>query len=420
MADSLVLVGVKDVRKHTNTEMQLMHPLRGGNTHQVKEWWRNGVNTTYTGCTIFRVTTAAGSVKLALATGKPEGAEVRIDHDGNFNFSFYHMNEIERAALFTDDMQIIEHYVFPSMSGGKIMTVTPAGAADRPTAGPPETIGTVLIAGNNNPTENDTGIHYVAAISGGTATDPTFQWSVVGDATITGGQGTQQATLSFGAAGNVSLGVIVAKEGAANTPQTDTFAITVAAAPPPPPATGPADSVTLVGNVTTLGAGSIAASATTSNNGAGLTVTYDSDGSGVASNLAIAAAGNGYEEGDSFTVDGDTGVTGTVSIAAILTANNAVVDVAHVVTQAGGYYYIDGVQQAEITANAGETIYFDLSDASLSGHPFKIYTDSTKTTEVTVGIEQQGTDLLFTPPISGSFSYQCSAHAGMGGDITIS
>ena len=165
---------------------------------------------------------------------------------------------------------------------------------------------------------------------------------------------------------------------------------------------------------------SIAASATTSNNGAGLTVTYDSDGSGVASNLAIAAAGNGYEEGDSFTVDGDTGVTGTVSIAAILTANNAVVDVAHVVTQAGGYYYIDGVQQAEITANAGETIYFDLSDASLSGHPFKIYTDSTKTTEVTVGIEQQGTDLLFTPPISGSFSYQCSAHAGMGGDITIS
>ena len=118
MADSLFLVGVKDVRKHTGTEMQLVHPLRGGNTHQVKEWWRNGVNTTYTGCTIFKVTTAAGSVKLALATGKPEGTELRIDHDGSFNFSFYHMNEIERAALFTDGMELIEHYVFPSIAGG--------------------------------------------------------------------------------------------------------------------------------------------------------------------------------------------------------------------------------------------------------------------------------------------------------------
>ena len=37
----------------------------------------------------------------------------------------------------------------------------------------------------------------------------------------------------------------------------------------------------------------------------------------------------------------------------------------------------------------------------------------------TVGIEQEGTDLLFTPPIAGSFSYQCANHAAMGGDITV-
>ena len=122
---------------------------------------------------------------------------------------------------------------------------------------------------------------------------------------------------------------------------------------------------------------------------------------------------------DSFTVNGDT-VTGTVSIASILTANNAVADVSYVVTQAGGYYYIDGAQQAEVTANAGETIYFDLSDGSLSGHPFKIYTDSSKTTEVTVGVTSSASGLLFTPPISGTFSYQCANHAAMGGDITIS
>ena len=65
------------------------------------------------------------------------------------------------------------------------------------------------------------------------------------------------------------------------------------------------------------------------------------------------------------------------------------------------------------------TAPFDLSDASLSGHPFRIYTDSSRTTQVTVGIEQEGTDLLFTPPIAGSFSYQCASHAGMGGDITV-
>ena len=153
-------------------------------------------------------------------------------------------------------------------------------------------------------------------------------------------------------------------------------------------------------------------------NGSGLTVTYDSDGTD-ASNLAIAVAGDGYQEGDTFTVNGDT-VTGTVSIAAILTANNAVADVSHVVTQAGGYYYIDGVQQAEVTANVNETIYFDLSDASLSNHPFKIYTDATKTTQVTVGVTSDANGLIFTPPIAGSFSYQCSAHAAMGGDITVS
>lgn len=83
--------------------------------------------------------------------------------------------------------------------------------------------------------------------------------------------------------------------------------------PPTPPTTGPVASVALVGTTSTQGDGSITATSTTSANGTGLTVTYDV-ASGVASNLAIAVAGSGYEEGDSFTVDGDTGVTGTVTI----------------------------------------------------------------------------------------------------------
>ena len=42
MADSLVLTGVKDVKKHTGTEMLLTRPKRGGDTHSVKEWWVSG------------------------------------------------------------------------------------------------------------------------------------------------------------------------------------------------------------------------------------------------------------------------------------------------------------------------------------------------------------------------------------------
>ena len=46
------------------------------------------------------------------------------------------MNEVKRAALFTDSYELIEHYVFPAISGGKVMTVTPASAGDRPAPAP--------------------------------------------------------------------------------------------------------------------------------------------------------------------------------------------------------------------------------------------------------------------------------------------
>ena len=124
MADSLVLTGVKDVKKHTGTEMLLTRPKRGGDTHSVKEWWKGaGVSTCYAECTIFDVTVGADSVKLVLDTSV--STNVRIDHDGAFNFAFYGINELRRGALYTSDMELIEHYVFPAISGGKVMTVTP-------------------------------------------------------------------------------------------------------------------------------------------------------------------------------------------------------------------------------------------------------------------------------------------------------
>ena len=216
MADSLVLTGSRQVTKHAGDEMQRHDAPRGGNTWQIPRWWAKGNGVVYTDCTVFKVSSGGSSTYLAVESSP--SVNLRIDHDGSYGFTFSQFNEVSRAALFTDAWAIIEHYVFPNISRGKVMTVVPAGAAGKP-------------------------------------------------------------------------GV----------------------APPAPPS-GPATSVTLVGDTSTEGDGSYTNVATTASNGAGLTVSYDV-ASGTASNLTIGdSAGNSYEEGDSFTVDGDTGVTGTVSI----------------------------------------------------------------------------------------------------------
>ena len=134
MSDSLVLKGLKDVRKHTGSEMLLMNPKRGGNSYPVKKWWAlNASQTTYVGCSVFKVTQGANTVYLAVDTA--EMSTIRIDSDAGFLFKFYSPKQCFRAALFTDGWELIEHYLFPSISGGKIVTVTPPGAGSRPGGG---------------------------------------------------------------------------------------------------------------------------------------------------------------------------------------------------------------------------------------------------------------------------------------------
>ena len=135
MADSLVLTGVKDIKKHTGSEMRLARPKHGGDTHHLKEWWKgNRKGKCYVDCTVFNVTGSAGTCKLALDTNM--STNIRIDHDGDLNFEFFGINEVRRAALFTESYELIEHYVFPVISGGKIMIVTPPDAAQRPAPAP--------------------------------------------------------------------------------------------------------------------------------------------------------------------------------------------------------------------------------------------------------------------------------------------
>ena len=199
MADSLVLTGVKDVRKHTGTEMLRRSPKGGGDTFQLKRWWvAGGISTCYEDATVFDVTTAAGTVKLALATSM--STNVRIDHDGSFNFTFIGANELSRAALFTDTFELIEHYVLPSISGGKVMTVTPPGSADRPSAAPAKTFTAVILTGADEANDGETESYTFDKT--GTATDVDYTLSSsVGDDVVAGGDvtfdGTGERTLTL-------------------------------------------------------------------------------------------------------------------------------------------------------------------------------------------------------------------------------
>jgi len=329
MSDSLVLKGVKDVQKHKGTEMLLMRPKRGGDSHQIKKWWAmNAKSAIYVGCSVFKVAGGSGDVYLALDTN--EMSSIRIDHDGTYNFNFYGISQLSRAALFTDSWELIEHYMFPKIAKGPITTVTPPGAASKPSAPPAITIGTVSITGTTNVADGATETYTV---------DNT-------------GNSTPSFVLTSSEAGDVIAGL----------------------------------------DVTFNGAGSRTLTATATD-----ATASDSPASGT---LAINA---------------------TRSIAQAAAAADVSYEVTVVDVGGSNKYALDGDAQAEITINAGESIHFDMSDASTSGHPIAIYTDASKTTTVTVGIETsaESSDLVFTPPIAGTFSYQCTQHAAMGGTITV-
>ena len=227
MSDSLVLKGLKDVRKHTGSEMLLMNPKRGGNSYPVKKWWATNSNQTiYVGCSVFKVTQGGNSVYLAIDTA--EMSTIRVDSDASFAFKFFINKEVSRAALFTDGWELIEHYVFPKISGGKVMTVVPAGGASRPSAGPPATtIGTVSVTGASTASDSDTET-YTVSVSGGTAGSLGYAWSVSGDGVANGGTSgaTFDVDLSTGNA-TVTCSVTSSDAGVTNSPQSDSVSVTI-------------------------------------------------------------------------------------------------------------------------------------------------------------------------------------------------
>ena len=131
MADSLTLRGVKEVQNHTGSEMFLITPTRGGDTHLVKQWWTAG-NAVYVNCTMFAVSAAGKSYNLVV-NSNPD-TELEIVHDGAFGFTFPKSRGVKRAALYTPDMELVGGYTFPVVPGAKVQFTS---ANNLPTTGGP-------------------------------------------------------------------------------------------------------------------------------------------------------------------------------------------------------------------------------------------------------------------------------------------
>mgnify|MGYP003671324535 CR=1 FL=1 len=92
------------------------------------------------------------------------------------------------------------------------------------------------------------------------------------------------------------------------------------------------------------------------------------------------------------------------------------------------YFYINTIRQATLALKKGTTYIFDQDEETNTGHPLKIYTDANKTTEYTSGVTIVGTPgsalsrTAFLVPTNApaTLYYQCSNHAGMGGQLNIS
>ena len=100
-------------------------------------------------------------------------------------------------------------------------------------------------------------------------------------------------------------------------------------------------------------------------------------------------------------------------------------------TDDGNKYFIDGVRQATLVLARETTYTFDVSDSSVSGHPFRFSTTSDGThgggSQYTSGVSTSGSagssgaTVTFAVPLDApdQLYYYCTNHSGMGGGVTV-
>ena len=140
--------------------------------------------------------------------------------------------------------------------------------------------------------------------------------------------------------------------------------------------------------------------------------------SGHTTRSACSSAGGQWSQEDVANITNDSGCPETITYT--VTVSNP---------GSGNRYYINGDKTPSLTFIQGNTYIFDQSDSSnIDGtveHPLRLYTDLTRTTPYTIGVETFGTpgsDAYTKITVSDitplTLSYQCSAHSNMGGTIT--
>ena len=98
------------------------------------------------------------------------------------------------------------------------------------------------------------------------------------------------------------------------------------------------------------------------------------------------------------------------------------------VTVAGSKFVVDAVSQGTLELTEGRTYVFDLSDSSVSGHPFRLSSTSNGThsggTEYLHQVSKTGTGgsagdelVIRVPENAPTLYYYCASHGGMGGTL---
>ena len=82
-------------------------------------------------------------------------------------------------------------------------------------------------------------------------------------------------------------------------------------------------------------------------------------------------------------------------------------------------YTLNGLDGPGLAFAVGDVVAFDFT-AVQANHPLGLFTDSSKSTPYTNGVQVDGAQLLWTVAETGTFSYQCINHNNMGGTITVS